>query len=511
MGNKLNQRFIFITIVSVLSLPVSAVNSATLTRDNGAPVGDNQNSQTAGPNGPVLLQDIHLIQKLQRFDRERIPERVVHARGAGAHGEFVSTADISDITKANVFKNGSKTPVFVRFSLVIHGNHSPETLRDPRGFAVKFYTAEGNWDLVGNNLPVFFIRDAMKFPDMVHAFKPAPDSNIQDPNRVFDFFSSIPESTHMLTRLYSDFGIPASYRNMQGNGVHAFKLVNQAGKFVYVKFNWKPHQKEINLTQAEANKIQSTDFNHASRDLQTAITNGDFPKWDLMIQVLKPEELAKLDFNPLDDTKIWPGIASKKIGTLTLNKNPENIFQETEQSAFAPSNMVPGIEPSEDRMLQGRLFSYADTQFHRVGVNVLQLPINQPKLQINTNNQDGELNAGNRKGNVNYEPSQMNPKPENASYKYSNLSLSGTTQQKNINETLNFRQAGEFYKSLSKTEQDNLISNLSTDLSAVKNEDTRNKMISYFYKADQGYGVALAKSLNVDSNKIKALADKLKE
>lgn len=501
----------FIAAVAACSLSISALNAATLTRDNGAPVGDNQNSQTAGPTGPVMLQDIHLIQKLQRFDRERIPERVVHARGAAAHGEFVATADISDISKASVFKNGAKTPVFLRFSTVIHGNHSPETLRDPRGFAVKFYTSEGNWDLVGNNLPVFFIRDAIKFPDMVHSLKPGPDTNLQDPNRVFDFFSHIPEATHMLTRVYSDYGIPATYRNMEGNGVHAFKLVNQNGQYVYVKFNWKPHQKQINLTQAEANKIQSTDFNHASRDLQTAITNGDYPKWDLMIQVLKPEELNNFDFNPLDDTKIWPNLPSKKIGTLTLNRNPDNIFQETEQSAFAPSNMVPGIEPSEDRMLQGRLFSYADTQFHRVGVNALQLPINRPKLDIVTNNQDGQLNAGNRKGTVNYEPSVIEPKPQNASYKHSNLKLSGTTQQNNIDKTLNFRQAGEFYRSLSQAEQTSLISNLSGDLGAVKNESTRNKMIAHFYKADANYGTALAKKIGVDVSVIKSAADKLSE
>ena len=501
----------FLVVIATFGLSLTAVNAATLTRDNGAPVGDNQNSQTAGPDGPVMLQDMHLIQKLQRFDRERIPERVVHARGVGAHGEFVATTDISDISKASVFKNGAKTPVFLRFSTVIHGNHSPETLRDPRGFAVKFYTSEGNWDLVGNNLPVFFIRDAIKFPDMVHSLKPAPDTNIQDPNRFFDFFSHLPESTHMLTRVYSDFGIPASFRNMEGNGVHAFKLVNKAGQYAYVKFNWKPHQQQINLTQAEANKIQSTDFNHATRDLQTAIKNGDFPKWDLMIQVLKPEQLNNFDFNPLDDTKIWPGIASKKIGTLTLNKNPENIFQETEQSAFAPSNMVPGIEPSEDRMLQGRLFSYADTQFHRVGVNALQLPINRPKLDIVTNNQDGQLNAGSRKGTVNYEPSAMDPKPQNASYKHSNFKLSGSTQQNNIDKTLNFRQAGEFYRSLSQAEQQNLVSNLAGDLGVVKNESTRNKMVSHFYKADVNYGTALAKAVGADISTIKSAADKLRE
>ncbi|MEK6788917.1 MAG: catalase [Pseudomonadota bacterium] len=494
-----------------VALAMTGTANAALTRDNGAPVGDNQNSQTAGPTGPVLLQDVQLIQKLQRFDRERIPERVVHARGTGAHGEFVASANISELSRAAVFKPGTKTPVFVRFSTVIHGNHSPETLRDPRGFATKFYTSEGNWDLVGNNLPVFFIRDAIKFPDMVHSLKPGPDTNLQDPNRIFDFFSHIPEATHMFTRLFTDRGIPASYRNMEGNGVHAFKLVNAKGEFVYVKFNWKPQQPELNLTVAEAAAIQAKDFNHASRDLQSAISRGDFPKWDLMIQVLKPEELSKFDFDPLDATKIWPGVPAIKLGTMTLNRNPDNIFQETEQSAFAPSNLVPGIEPSEDRLLQGRVFSYADTQFYRVGTNVMQLPINAPRAKVNSNNQDGSMNIGNRTGTVNYQPSRIQNRADNAEYKYSQLPLSGTTQQARTAKTQNFRQAGEFYRGLPKQEQLNLVSNLAGDLGAVRDEATRVTMTSYFYKADAGYGEAVAKAVNVDLAKVKSAAAALNE
>jgi catalase len=485
--------------------------AATLTRDNGAAVGDNQNSQTAGSTGGVLLQDVHLIQKLQRFDRERIPERVVHARGAGAHGEFVTTDDLSDLSRAVVFKKGEKTPVFVRFSTVIHGNHSPETLRDPRGFATKFYTREGNWDLVGNNLPVFFIRDAIKFPDMVHSLKPSPDTNRQDPNRFFDFFSHIPEATHMLTRVYSDYGIPASYREMEGNGVHAFKLVNDKGEYVYVKFHWKPHQAERNLTAAQAEQIQGKNFNHASQDLYEAIARGDFPKWDLHVQVLQPSELSKFDFDPLDATKVWTGVPSRKVGTMTLNRNPANVFQETEQSAFAPSNVVAGIEPSEDRLLQGRVFSYADTQLHRVGGNALQLPINRPKVEVVSHNQDGAMNYGQRTGKVNYQPSRLVDIRDDHTVKYSQLPLAGTTQQARIAKTLNFRQAGEFYRSLSATEQRNLISNLAGDLGQVSHEETRYIMLSHFYKADASYGTALAQALKADVSRVKTMAAQLSE
>lgn len=379
-------------LVVLTSLAISPMTLAeTLTRDNGAPVGDNQNSQTAGTSGPVLLQDVQLLQKLQRFDRERIPERVVHARGTGAHGEFTATADISDLTVAKVFTAGSKTPVFVRFSSVVHGNHSPETLRDPRGFATKFYTTEGNWDLVGNNFPTFFIRDAIKFPDMVHAFKPDPRTNLDDDSRRFDFFSHVPESIRTLTLLYSNEGTPASYRNMDGNGVHAYKLLNSNGEVHYVKFHWKTLQGIKNLDPQQVEQVQGKDYSHMTHDLVTAINRGDYPKWDLYIQVLTPDMLKTFDFDPLDATKIWPNVPERKIGQMVLNKNPDNVFQETEQVAMAPSNLVPGIEPSEDKLLQGRLFAYADTQTYRIGVNGLNLPINRPHSPVNNGNQDGSL------------------------------------------------------------------------------------------------------------------------
>ncbi len=429
---------------SLLSLSVQA---ATLTRDNGAPVGDNQNSQTAGPNGSVLLQDVQLLQKLQRFDRERIPERVVHARGTGAHGEFVASADISDLSMAKVFRKGEKTPVFVRFSAVVHGNHSPETLRDPRGFATKFYTADGNWDLVGNNFPTFFIRDAIKFPDMVHAFKPDPRSNLDDDSRRFDFFSHVPEATRTLTLLYSNEGTPASYREMDGNSVHAYKLVNARGEVHYVKFHWKSLQGQKNLDPKQVAEVQGRDYSHMTNDLVSAIRKGDFPKWDLYIQVLKPEDLAKFDFDPLDATKIWPGIPERKIGQMVLNRNVDNFFQETEQVAMAPSNLVPGIEPSEDRLLQGRLFAYADTQMYRVGANGLGLPVNRPRSEVNTVNQDGALNAGHSTSGVNYQPSRLDPREEQASARYVRTPLSGTTQQAKIQREQNFKQTGELFRS----------------------------------------------------------------
>jgi catalase len=497
-------------LAGLLALPPLAL-AQSLTRDNGAPVGDNQNSQTAGPSGPVLLQDIQLIQKLQRFDRERVPERVVHARGTGAHGEFVASADLTNVTRAKVFVAGTRTPVFVRFSTVIHGNHSPETLRDPRGFATKFYTAEGNWDLVGNNLPVFFIRDAIKFPDMVHSLKPSPDTNLQDPNRFFDFFSHVPEATHMLTRVYSDYGTPSSYRTMDGNGVHAYKFVNAQGGVSYVKFHWKSLQGEKNLTAKEASTVQGKSFNHATEDLIDAINAGNFPRWDLYVQVLKPEQLGSFDYDPLDPTKVWPDVPEVKVGTMTLNRNPANVFQETEQAAFAPGNLVPGIEPSEDRLLQGRVFSYNDTQLYRVGANVFQLPINAPKVAANNNNQDGAANGGARNGKVNYEPSRLSPKPQNASVKYSALPLTGTTQQARIAKTLNFRQAGAFYRSLSKPQQANLVANLAGDLGQVKDEATKYTMLSFFYKADAQYGTALAKAVNADAKQVQQLAGALSE
>ncbi|TWI54293.1 catalase [Pseudomonas duriflava] len=499
-----------LSLIAASILTVSVAYADVLTRDNGAPVGDNQNSQTAGATGPTLLQDVQLIQKLQRFDRERIPERVVHARGTGAHGEFVAEADISDLTKAKVFRKGEHTPVFVRFSSVVHGNHSPETLRDPRGFATKFYTADGNWDLVGNNFPTFFIRDAIKFPDMVHSFKTDPRTNLDDDSRRFDFFSHVPEATRTLTQLYSNEGTPVGYRFMDGNGVHAYKFVNAEGKVHYVKFHWKSLQGVKNLDPKQVMEVQGKDYSHMTNDLVSAIKKGDYPKWDLYIQVLNPEDLAKFDFDPLDATKIWPNVPERKIGQMVLNKNVDNFFQETEQVAMAPANVVPGIEPSEDRLLQGRVFSYADTQMYRVGTNGLSLPINRPRVAVNNGNQDGAMNFGHTVTGVNYEPSRLNPRPQDDNARYSQLPLSGTTQQAKIQREQNFKQAGDLYRSYSKKEQQDLIQSFGESLAGADAE-SKNIMLSFLYKADPEYGTGVAKVAGGDLAKVKQLAAQLKD
>jgi len=492
--------------VAFALLGVANADVKQLTRDNGAAVGDNQNSYTAGEHGSVLLQDVQLIQKLQRFARERIPERVVHARGTGVHGEFVASKDISDLTRASVFAKGKTTPVFVRFSTVIHSKGSPETLRDPRGFATKFYTDEGNWDLVGNNLPVFFIRDAIKFPDMVHSLKPSPVTNKQDPNRFFDFFSHVPESTHMLTWLYSDFGIPANLRQTDGWGVHAYKLIDAEGDVSYVKFQWKTKQGIKNLTVKQASEIQAKDFSHATNDMYENIAAGNYPQWDLFIKVLKPSEFANLDYNPLDATKMWLGVKETKIGTMTLNRMPGNFFQDTEQSAFAPANIVPGIEPSEDRLLQGRVFSYSDTQMYRLGVNHQQLPINRSHVAVNNWNQDGMGNQGKQTSDVNYQPSRKDNLVENEHARYDSKPQSGVSGQKKISKENNFSQAGVLYRNFSRQEQKNLISNMAGDLGQVKDSKTKHIILSYFYRADKDFGTKLTQAVNGNLDKVKSLS-----
>lgn len=491
---------------------VTATQAAPLTKDNGAPVGDNQNSITAGPNGSVLLQDVQLVQKLQRFGRERIPERVVHARGTGAYGEFVATKDLSDLTIASLFKTGTKTPVFVRMSTVIHGKGSPETLRDPHGFAIKFYTQEGNWDLVGNQTPVFFIRDAIKFPDFIHAMKPSPVTNVQDANRVFDFLSSQPWATNMLTYVYGKQGVPTSYREQDGFGVHAYKLYNDKGEYKYVKFNFRSQQGVKGLNVKEAAVQQGKDFNHLTNDLYNNIYAGNFPKWDLHIQVLDPKDLGKFDFDPLDPTKIWPTdlVPEVKVGTLTLNRMPKNFFNETEQSAFAPGNLVPGIEPSEDRLLQGRIFSYSDTQMYRLGVNHQQIPVNRPVVAVNNNNQEGYMNVSERDSDVNYEPSSKEPKAATAKARAVQTPLSGHVQQIGVKEQ-NFKQAGELYRSYTAKEKDDLIMNLAADLGAVKDSETKHIMLSYFYKADTDYGTRMTKAVKGNIATVKAKAAQLKD
>lgn len=377
-------------------------------------------------------------------------------------------------------------------------------------FATKFYTADGNWDLVGNNFPTFFIRDAIKFPDMVHAFKPDPRTNLDDDSRRFDFFSHVPEATRTLTELYSNAGIPASYREMNGNGVHAYKFVNDKDEVHYVKFHWKSLQGTRNFTPKDVARAQGADYSHMTQDLVSHISKGDFPKWDLYVQVLKPQELGNFEFDPLDATKVWPDVALRKVGQMVLNRNPANVFQETEQVAMAPSNLIPGIEPSEDRLLQGRLFSYADTQMYRLGANALLLPINTPKNVINNGNQDGAMNVASTTTGINYQPSRLLPREESTQARYSMLPLSGSTQQVKIQREQNFKQAGDLYRSFSHKERQDLIESFGNSLASA-DDKSKHKILSFLYKADPEYGTGVTKIVKGDLFRVQSLASKLSD
>jgi catalase len=479
-----------------------------LTTRQGHPVTDNQSVRTVGNRGPATLENYQFLEKISHFDRERIPERVVHARGAGAHGYFeaygtVGEEPVSKYTRAKLFQQkGKRTPVFVRFSTVIHGGTSPETLRDPRGFAVKFYTEDGNWDLVGNNLKVFFIRDAIKFPDVIHSLKPDPITNRQDGRRIFDFMSNTPEAVHMLTFLFSPWGIPANYRQMQGSGVNTYKWVNKEGTAVLVKYHWEPLQGIKNLTQEQAQEIQGKNFNHATQDLYEAIENGNFPEWELCVQIMSDDEHPELDFDPLDDTKIWPTdqFPFLPVGKMTLNKNPENYFAEVEQAAFGTGVLVDGLDFSDDKMLQGRTFSYSDTQRYRVGTNYLQLPINAPKAKVATNQRDGQMTynvdvAAGQNPHVNYEPSSMNglreaPKAGKDHTPQYNARL---VRQK-IDRTNDFKQAGERWRMHEEWEKEDLVKNLVNTMQPAE-QHVKDKMVELFTKCDPEYGRRVAEGL----------------
>ncbi|UII26493.1 catalase [Fulvivirga maritima] len=489
-------------LVSALTVSAASFGQKKMTTNTGAPVGDNQNSKTAGEYGPVLLEDIHLIEKLASFDRERIPERVVHARGTGAFGYFEASADMSEYTMAAPFqKTGKKTDLAVRFSTVIHGKGSPETARDPRGFAVKFYTEDGNYDIVGNNLPVFFIWDAIKFPDVIHSLKPSPVTNVQDPNRYWDFISKTPEATHMVVRLWSDYGIPQGYQYMNGSSVHGFKWINKKGQVTYVKYSWVSHQGEKNFTRAEANEQQGKNWQHATISFRNDIAQKNYPKWDLYVQMIKPEDMQNFDFWPLDATKDWPEdeIPKVKVGTMTLNRNPVNYFQEIESLAFSPGSLIPGIEPSEDKLLQGRLFSYFDTQRHRLGPNFQQIEVNKPKGEVINYNSDSYLSSRNESfpnPDVNYQPSHYTPVAEDTTYRASTSTLNkAVIAQSEITKKNYYSQAGDFFNSLDKQNQENLIGNLVADLEQVESNEIKMTMITYFYRADRKLGMAVAKGL----------------
>jgi catalase len=483
----------------------SGENAQTLTTRQGHPVSNNQNLRTVGNRGPATLENYQFIEKISHFDRERIPERVVHARGAGAHGVFeaygtVGGEPIDKYTRAKLFNTkGKETPVFVRFSTVGHGGHSPETLRDPRGFAVKFYTEDGNWDLVGNNLKVFFIRDAIKFPDLIHSQKPDPVFNRQTGQRIFDFIANTPEAMHMVSFLFSPWGIPANYRQMQGSGVNTYKWVNAQGEAVLVKYHWEPQQGIKNLTAGEAEAIQAKNFNHATQDLFDNIKKGNFPKWELCVQIMSDDEHPELDFDPLDDTKIWPEdkFPFLPVGMMTLNRNPENYFAEVEQAAFGTGVLVDGLDFSDDKMLQGRTFSYSDTQRYRVGPNYLQLPINAPKKHVATNQRDGQMTfhvdaAPGQNLHVNYEPSSLNGLKESPSQGPDHTpSYAAKLVRQTIDRTNNFGQAGDRYRQHEDWERDDLINNMVGALADAE-QVIQDKMIELCTNCDADWGKRLA-------------------
>ena len=475
----------------------------TLTTESGAPVADNQQSQTAGPDGPILLQDHHLIEKLAQFDRERIPERVVHARGSGAHGYFEVTRDVTQWSRANFLsKVGKRTETFTRFSTVALERGSPDTVRDPRGFALKFYTEEGNYDLVGNNTPVFFIRDPLKFPDFIHSQKRDPHTNSQEPDNAWDFFSHSPEATHQFTWLFGDRGIPYSYRNMDGFSSHTFQWVNDKGKAFWVKYHFKTDQGIKCLTSAEAAKLagEQPDFHHL--DLLHSIERGEFPSWTVKVQVMPVAEAAQYRFNPFDLTKVWPyaDYPLQTIGKFVLNRNPDNYFAEVEQAAFNPANFVPGIGPSPDKMLQGRLFSYGDTHRYRLGINHTQLPVNRPRAaEVNNYGRDGAMRFDdNDARSKNYEPNSYGGPKQTGEPLYAGLAMHGVggshpwTRHKDDSD---FVQAGALYRLMSEAEKKRLIDNIAGNLAKVSRDDVIERSIGHFRQADADYGERLATSV----------------
>jgi len=476
-----------------------------LTTSNGNPVDNNQTSQTAGPNGPVLLQDFHLVDKLAHFDRERIPERVVHAKGAGAHGYFEVTHDISKWSKAKFLNRvGKRTPVFLRFSTVGGEKGSADTARDPRGFAVKFYTEEGNWDMVGNNTPVFFIRDPLKFPDFIHTQKKNPQTNLPDADMFWDFLSLVPESIHQATILFSDRGTPNGYRHMNGYSSHTLKLVNEAGKFVYVKWHFKTDQGIKNFTAEEAAKIAGEDPDYATRDLFNSIARGQYSSWSVYVQVMQAEDALKYRWNPFDVTKVWPhgDYPLQPVGKLVLNRNPDNYFAEVEQSAFSPSHFVPGIEASFDRMLQGRLFSYPDTHRHRLGPNYLQIPINHPyNSKVSNHQRDGLMAVNGNGGSLpNYEPNSFGgPYQTNVqATTFTREPLQGEIDRHimPLNDD-DFVQAGNLYRLMTPDQKRRLVSNIVSHLKNAK-EFIQRRQVTHFKRADLEYGTRIEEGLRAN-------------
>ncbi|MFD0893087.1 catalase [Luteolibacter ambystomatis] len=474
----------------------------TLTTTAGNPIADNQNSLSAGPRGPLLLQDYQLIEKLAHQNRERIPERVVHAKGSGAFGTFTVTHDITKYSKATIFSQiGKQTETLLRFSTVAGERGAADAERDVRGFALKFYTDEGNWDLVGNNTPVFFVRDPLKFPDFIHTQKRHPRTNMRSATAMWDFWSLSPESLHQVTILMSDRGLPKSYRHVNGYGSHTYSLLNAAGERFWVKFHFKTRQGIETMTNAEGEQVIAKDRESSQRDLYEYIERGDFPKWDVKIQVMPEADAETYHLNPFDLTKVWPhgDYPLIDVGVLELNRNPANYFQEIEQSAFSPSNIVPGIGFSPDKMLQARIFSYADAHRYRVGTWYETLPVNRPKSAANHYHMDGSMNFTTpAASDAYYEPNSFNGPVEHERFAEPPLKISGDADRYNHREgNDDYTQPGNLFRLMSGAQQLALFSNIAAAMDGVPQEIIH-RQLAHFHKADPAYAAGVAKALEIE-------------
>lgn len=485
-------------------------NHKKLTTVAGAPVGNNQDSMTAGPRGSMMLQDVWFLEKLAHFDREVIPERRMHAKGSGAFGTFTVTNDITKYSKAKIFSEiGKKTEMFVRFSTVAGERGAADAERDIRGFAMKFYTDDGNWDLVGNNTPVFFFRDPLKFPDLNHAVKRNPHTNMRDANANWDFWSSLPEALHQVTITMSDRGIPRSFRHMHGFGSHTFSFINSENVRHWVKFHFVTQQGIEYLTDEEAEKIVGKDRESNQRDLFESIEKGDFPKWKMYIQIMTEEQAENMPYNPFDLTKVWyhgefPIIP---VGEFELNRNPDNYFQDVEQAAFNPADVVPGISFSPDKMLQGRLFSYGDAQRYRLGVNHHQIPVNQPKgvekEVYNNYHRDGQMRVdGNQGATLHYEPNSYGVWNEQPEFNEIEEKVNGNIKRWNFREDDNdyYTQPGKLFRLMKPDQQQRLFANTARNMNSVE-EFIKIRHIQNCYKADPDYGKGLADAMCISYEK----------
>ena len=471
-----------------------------LTTQFGAPVPNNQDSLTAGPRGPLLSQDVWLHEKLGNFVREVIPERRMHAKGSGAFGTFTVTQDITRYTRAKIFSEvGKKTEMFARFTTVAGERGAADAERDIRGFALKFYTEEGNWDMVGNNTPVFFIRDPRKFPDLNKAVKRDPRTNMRSATNNWDWWTLLPEALHQVTIVMSDRGIPASYRNMHGFGSHTYSFWNAAGERFWVKFHFRTQQGIKNLTDAEAAEIIGNDRESHQRDLFEAIERGDFPKWTLYIQVMPETDAEKVPYHPFDLTKVWPkgDYPLIEVGEFELNRNPENFFADVEQAAFAPSNLVPGIGPSPDKMLQSRLFNYADAQRYRLGVNYHQIPVNAARCPVHSNHRDGQGRAdGNYGGLPHYEPNSFHQWQEQPEYREPPLKISGDADWWNYrdNDDNYYKQPGDLFRLMTPEQQQVLFDNTARAMGDAP-DFIKQRHVDNCTKADPAYGAGVQAAL----------------